>query len=137
MPRPIFLAAPEAGDAAIGLIDKLFVQLEIASNGALKGSDVYVPHLQIGDVGIDATADAYFTKSLTTLQEARVIVAVLDGAQVDENVAFFLGYAFAAQKPVIAYATDGRKKGPLVDGVIAETVHDVRALVAALKRALA
>ncbi len=100
MPRPIFLAAPERGAGALGLVDKIVLELQLATGGALKGSSIFVPHLQAGDAGIDTDAATYFTRSLQAINDARVVVAVLDGPQVDENVAFLVGCAFAAGKPV-------------------------------------
>ena len=136
MPRPVFLAAPEAGAGAQGLIEALLRELQVLTGGALKGSHVFVPHLQVGDVGIETDAAAYFTRSLEALNEARVVVAVLDGPQVDENVAFWLGYAFAARKPVLGYATDGRDKGPMVGGALADVATDPRSLTDAIAKVL-
>lgn len=130
--RPVFLAAPERGHGALTHIEALLRELQVVTGGALKGSLVFVPHLHASDT--DATA--YFTRSLEALQEARVVVAVLDGAQVDENVAFLLGYAFAAQKPIIGYRTDARETGTLPAGALVETAHDARALAAALAKRL-
>ncbi|HET6403918.1 MAG TPA: nucleoside 2-deoxyribosyltransferase, partial [Candidatus Thermoplasmatota archaeon] len=81
-------------------------------------------------------AAEYFSRSLQAIQEARAVVAVLDGAQVDESVAFWMGYAFAAQKPILGYVTDARAKGPMVGGAVVEASHDVKALAAALGRCL-
>ena len=133
MPRPVFLAAPERGDGALGLIDKLLLELQVVTGGALKGSHVFVPHLQVGDVGVDADASDWFRRSLTALQEARVVVAVLDGPQVDDTVAFLAGYAFAAEKPVVGYRTDRREKAPLLEGACSATAADVPALAEALR----
>lgn len=136
MPRPVFLAAPERGAGALSLLESLLRELEVATGGALRGSHVFVPHLQVGDVGVEVDADAWFARSLGALQEARVVVAVLDGATVDDNVAFFVGYAFAAEKPIVAYVTDGREKATMLAGACAEMVHDVHGLQAALARLL-
>lgn len=136
MPRPVFLAAPDRGHAAHALVEALLRELQVATGGALKGSHCFVPHLAVGEPGADASATAYFARSLEALQEARVVVAVLDGAQVDESVAFWMGYAFAASKPIVAYVTDARAKGPMVGGAVAEATHDVRQLAAALARYL-
>jgi nucleoside 2-deoxyribosyltransferase len=136
MPRPVFLAAPERGAAAHGLIEGLLRELQVATGGALLGSHVFVPHMQIGDVGIETDAATYFSRSLEALNDARVVVAVLDGPQVDENVAFLVGCAFAASKPVIAYHTDRLVKGPLVEGACTAVAHDVRELTAALGKFL-
>lgn len=137
MARPIFVAAPEAGAGNLALLDKLTVQLQVATGGAVAGSSMFVPHLQAGDPGVETTREAYFTRSLEALQDARVVVAVLDGPQVDENVAFLLGYAFAAGKPVVGFVSDGREKGPFAEGALAATVHDVKGLAAALQQILA
>jgi len=136
MPRPILLAAPETGDAALGLIDKLLLELQVATGGALKGSHIFVPHLQVGDVGIDTDAAKYARQTAAALDEARVVIAVLDGPQVDESVAFLVGAAQRAGKPVIGYATDGRHKGPLVEAAVTATASDVQSLAAALAKIL-
>lgn len=128
MPRPVFLAAPERGHAAHALVEVLLRELQVATGGALRGSAVYVPHLHADEID----PAAYFSKSLGALQEARVVVAVLDGAQVDESVAFWMGYAFAAEKPIVGYVTDARAKGPMVAGAVVQATHDVKTLAAAL-----
>lgn len=135
--RPVFLAAPEQGDAALGLVDKLLLQLQVATGGALKGSHIFVPHLQVGDVGVETDAAAYFSRSLAALQEARVVVAVLDGPQVDESVAFWLGYAFAARKPVVGYLSDRRAKGPMVSGALTAIARDPQELARELAKVIA
>jgi nucleoside 2-deoxyribosyltransferase len=134
--RPVFLAAPERGDGSLSVIDNLLLQLQVATGGALKGSHVFVPHLQIGDVGIETQAAAYFSKSLAALQDAQVVVAVLDGPQVDESVAFWLGYAFAARKPVIGYRSDRRDTGPMVAGALAAVARDPRELARELAKVM-
>ena len=136
MPRPVFLAAPDRGAAALGMIEGLLRELQVATGGALQGSHVFVPHLQVGDVGVETDAATWFSRSLEALQEARVVLAVLDGPAVDDNVAFLLGYAFAAGKPVVGYVTDGREKATLPWGACAEVARDVRELQAALARLL-
>lgn len=127
--KPVFLAAPDRGHAAHALVEALLRELQVATGGALKGSHVHVPHLA---AGADDAARS-FSSSLQAIQDARVVVAVLDGHQVDESVAFWMGYAFAASKPIVAYVTDARAKGPMVAGAVADSTHDVRALAAALR----
>lgn len=132
MTRPVFLAAPDRGQAALGLVESLLRELQVATGGALKGSHLYVPHLQADELD----PAQYFSRSLSAIQEADVVIAVLDGPQVDENVAFWMGYAFAASKPVIAFVTDARAKGPMISNAVADSTHDVKALAAALARYL-
>lgn len=132
--KPVFLAAPEANAADLGLIDKLLVSLEVASGGAVAPRHVFVPHLGVGDVGVDVDAGTYFSKTLKALQDAKVLVAVLDGAKTDDGVAFLVAYAYAAEKVIIGYRTDRRlTPHPLVEGVLSEVVSDVKSLAAALR----
>lgn len=134
MAKPIFLAAPDANDADLQLIDKLIVSLQVVTQDEVSGRHVYVPHLAIGDAGVDVAADKWFTKALTAIQDAKVVVAAVDGGKTDDGVAFLMGYAFAAGKPVIAYRTDRRLvPHPLVDLAPATVVSDVKALGAALR----
>ena len=132
MPRPVFLAAPDRGHAAHALVEALLRELQVATGGHLRGSDVFVPHLHADELD----PAGYFSRSLEALQEAHVVIAVLDGAQVDESVAFWMGYAFAARKPVVGYVTDARAKGPMVAGAVVDATHDVKELAAALPRFL-
>ena len=136
MPRPIFLATPDRGHGALSHIEALLRELQVLTGGAVSGSHVFVPHLQVGDVGVETDAPTRFQRSLQALQEARVVVAVLDGAQVDDEVAFLMGYAFAAEKPIVALATDRREKAAVLLSACFEMVHDARGLQAALGRVL-
>lgn len=136
MARPIFLAAPERGAGNLSLIESLLRELQVATGGALKGSLVFVPHLQVGDVGIEVDAPKYSERSLAALREAVVIIAVLDGAQVDDSVAFLVGHATALGKPVLGYVTDARVKAPLLEQACRSVTHDVRALAAELAKLL-
>ena len=132
VPRPVFLAAPDRGHAAHALVEALLRELQVATGGALRGSDVFVPHLQAED----HDPQRYFSQTLQAIQDARVVVAAIDGAQVDENVAFWMGYAFAARKPVLGYVTDARAKGAMVAGAVVDATHDVKQLAAALAKQL-
>ena len=136
MARTVFLAAPEKGQGARSLVEGLLRELQVVTGGALKGSDVFVPHLQVGDVGVETDAAALFQRSLEALQQSRVVLAVLDGPQVDEDVAFWLGYAFAAGKPCVGLLTDGRPKGVMPEGALRHVATDVRGLSIALADAL-
>ncbi len=131
MAKPIFLAAPESSAADLGLIDKLLVSLQVATSGGIGPSSVFVPHLAIGDVGVNVDAGRWFERALTALKDSRVILAVLDGPRTDDGVAFFAGYAFAAGKPVVGYRTDRRlAPHPLIEGCLSGVAGDSRALAA-------
>jgi nucleoside 2-deoxyribosyltransferase len=132
VPRPVFLAAPGRGAGALAHVEALLRELQVVTGGALRGSDAFVPHLHADDVD-PARA---FTRTLEALGEARVVVAVLDGPQADDAVAFLVGYAFAAGKPVVGLVTDGRAKAPLLEGALTDVAHDARGLAEVLRKHL-
>ncbi len=53
-----------------------------------------------------------FSMDIEGLEGSDVVVAVLDGIDVDSGVAFELGYAFARGKPIIGVKTDHRCFSP-------------------------
>jgi nucleoside 2-deoxyribosyltransferase len=48
---------------------------------------------------------------LRSLNNADIIVAIIDGADADSGTAWEMGYAYAHGKPVIALRTDFRRSG--------------------------
>jgi nucleoside 2-deoxyribosyltransferase len=55
---------------------------------------------------------AVFQKDLEAMLKADMIVAILDGANVDEGVAFEIGYMYALDKYLIGLQTDMRRVLP-------------------------
>lgn len=127
--RPVFLAAPWSSYGDEVLVDKLLVSLQVASGGAFRASEVFVPGLHVGEPGVEASAERAFEETLTALQGARVVVAILDGPRVEDDVAFLVAYAFAAGKPVVGFRSE-RRSSPshLVLGACSRVVGDVREL---------
>ena len=52
-----------------------------------------------------------FLLNKKALEDADIIVAIIDGADADSGTAWEMGYAFATGKPVIALRTDFRRVG--------------------------
>jgi nucleoside 2-deoxyribosyltransferase len=52
-----------------------------------------------------------FSACLETLETCEIVVALLDGAQVDDGTAWEIGYAFARGTPVYGVRTDSRHAG--------------------------
>ncbi len=71
---------------------------------------------------------------------AEVLVALLDGAQVDDGTAWEVGYAHAKDIPVVGIRTDFRRVGEtghsvvnaMIEGSCHTIVSDIDALLAAL-----
>lgn len=103
----VYLAAP------------LFSAAERRYNEALreflKGRfyDVYLPQ-ESGEDGNTRTPSSQqdmFAMHVQALDQADVVVAVVDGADADSGTSWEMGYAYAREKKVIALRTDFRKTG--------------------------
>lgn len=53
-----------------------------------------------------------FEGDLAAIEAADVAIAILDGAHIDEGVAFEIGYAYALGKPCVGLQTDARRALP-------------------------
>lgn len=62
------------------------------------------------DVGLVAntTLESAFNIDVENLQKADIVVANLDGTDVDSGTAWEIGYAYQLQKPVIGIRSDAR-----------------------------
>ena len=98
------------------------------------GFETFLPQREVGELwkhvrkkGRKAYKMIYET-DLKGLERADVVVAVLDGPDVDSGTAFEVGYACARGKPVIGIKTDARifTRNEVVNNMLAQ---GVRALV--------
>lgn len=75
-----------------------------------KESICFVPHRDAGDVGtrIEEKEDI-FEKDLLAIDNAKIIIAVLDGVDVDSGTAVELGYSYTHNKKILGLLTDKRR----------------------------
>jgi nucleoside 2-deoxyribosyltransferase len=136
----VFIAAPLFSQAEREFNLKIDQVLRSA------GFETVLPQRDIGDLwehfkkhGEEAYRDVYL-RDLEAIKNSDVVVAVLDGNDVDSGVAFELGYARALGKPIIGIKTDVRKfaEGEEVNNMIAQSlagiVRDPSELPAELRR---
>ncbi len=77
----------------------------------------------------------------TALESCDVVVALLDGAQVDDGTAWEIGYAFARSIPIIGIRTDFRRGGDtdhsrinaMIEGSCTQLVSSVDEVLEALQ----
>jgi nucleoside 2-deoxyribosyltransferase/predicted secreted protein len=103
----VYLAAP------------LFSESERVYNLSVAGQlrnnffDVYLPQEAGDDSHTRKKEDQVqiFSENMRALEHADIIVAIIDGADVDSGTAWEMGYASASKKKVIALRTDFRRSG--------------------------
>jgi nucleoside 2-deoxyribosyltransferase/predicted secreted protein len=75
--------------------------------------DVHLPQESGDDSDTRDTREQerLFLLNKKALEDADIVVAIIDGADADSGTAWEMGYAFALRKPVIALRTDFRRVG--------------------------
>jgi nucleoside 2-deoxyribosyltransferase len=69
----------------------------------------FLPHRDAGDVGTaTGSRPNVFHRDISALDESEVVIALLDGPEVDAGTAAEVGYAFAKNKRVFGVLTDWR-----------------------------
>lgn len=124
----------------------LFSQAEREFNAKLdeflrkNGFETILPQRDIGEVWkTEVDYRKIYEMDLRAIEEADVVVAVLDGPDVDSGTAFEIGYATAKGKPVIGLKTDVRTFARMeeVNNMILQSVRkivrDFESLLLALK----
>ena len=87
------------------LVNKLAEELDLDIY-----DDFFLPHRDAGDVGVAGkTRDKVFYDDLRYLESAKVVIALLDGSDVDSGTAVEIGYAYAMKKEIFGLLTDKRK----------------------------
>lgn len=71
-------------------------------------TDFFLPHRDAGDIGRSGTKSEIFYEDLKRLDEASIVIALLDGSDVDSGTAIEVGYAFAKGKKIFGLLTDLR-----------------------------
>lgn len=101
----VYLAAPLFSEA------ERSYNLSVASHLKNNFFDVYLPQ----EAGDDSPARnkeeqvQIFSENMKALENADIVVAIIDGADADSGTAWEMGYGYARGKPVFALRTDFRR----------------------------
>ena len=98
----IYLAGPLFTDA-----ERRF-NLELAERITAAGHDVYLPQRDAPAATGAGYPARIFRANLDALEAAEAVVAVCDGAQVDDGTAWEIGFAYGRGVPVYGLRTDPR-----------------------------
>src|SRR5579871_2865460 len=108
--KRLYFAAPLFSDAEriynakiVSLIEQLCPVFLPQRDGHL------VKELMTQGMTIDSAFKEIRRADMNAIRECSLIVAVLDGASVDDGVAFEIGYAFALHKTCLGLQTDFRR----------------------------
>ncbi len=109
--RTVYLAAPLFSEAECDFNRKLRDEIKSA------GFNVFLPQEDSNNVRDEKNRqEIIFNKNLTAIESSDIIVAVIDGTDVDSGTAWEIGYAFAKGKPIIGLRTDFRTLG--IEGTV-------------------
>lgn len=106
MKKNIYLAGPLFHKGDTYYVEKINAKL------IEWGFTTYVPHLDGGIYSADMQSTLpFFQSDITALDSCDLIVAILNGQDVDSGTAWEMGYGFAKGKAVFAIAEDSRIAG--------------------------
>lgn len=101
--------------------ERIFLE-EIAKICKDIGLDTFLPHR---DAGLGEDTEEIFKKDFLGLDECDVLVAVLNGTDVDSGTAWEIGYAYSKRKKIIGIIDDIRIDKDRLNVMIANSVEIV------------
>ena len=109
--RTVYLAAPLFSEAELDFNRKLRDKIKKA------GFNVFLPQEDSNNIKDEKTRQKIiFGKNEAAIQNSDIIVAVIDGTDVDSGTAWEIGYAYALGKPIVGLRTDFRTLG--IEGTV-------------------
>ena len=109
--RAVYLAAPLFSEAELDFNRKLRDEIKRA------GFKVFLPQEDSNNIKDEKTRQKIiFGKNEAAIQNSNIIVAVLDGTDIDSGTAWEIGYAYARGKPILGLRTDFRTLG--IEGTV-------------------
>jgi len=109
--KNVYLAAPLFCEAECEFNRKLRDEIKRA------GFNVFLPQEDSNNIQDKKNRQKIiFDKNLDAIENSDIMVAVLDGTDVDSGTAWEIGYAYAKGKPVLGLRTDFRTLG--IEGTV-------------------
>ena len=138
MKKKIYIAGP-----LFNKHERDYLEL-IADSLEREGFNCFLPHRDL--TGVDeselkttymsqTTKNKIFVADLTALKDSDLNVALITGWDIDSGTSAEIGYTFAQGKPIIGIdASERRFRNLFVEGMIAEKVQNINAIIPAIKR---
>ena len=107
MSHLVYIAGPLFSQAEREFLEKMvdFLAREANLNPV---THFFLPHRDGGELGKGPTRTQIFNLDINTLKQAEVVLALLDGQDVDSGTCIELGYACALRKKIFGIITDFR-----------------------------
>jgi nucleoside 2-deoxyribosyltransferase len=107
MNRLVYVAGPLFSQAEREFLEKMVHCLAEASH-LDPFNNFFLPHRDGGELGKGPTRKHIFNLDIDTLSQAEIVVALLDGQDVDSGTCIELGYAYGHNKKIFGIITDFR-----------------------------
>ncbi|MCK4402993.1 MAG: nucleoside 2-deoxyribosyltransferase [Dehalococcoidia bacterium] len=107
MAKLVYVAGPLFSEADREFLECMIDILAKASNLDCK-NDFFLPHRDGGELGRGIKRKEIFELDIKQVNSARIIVALLDGQDVDSGTCIELGYGYAKGKKIFGLLTDFR-----------------------------
>lgn len=128
--KTVYLAAPLFSGAELDFNRKLRDEIKKA------GFNVFLPQEDSNNIKDEKNRQKIiFDKNLAAIDKADILVAVVDGADVDSGTSWEIGYAYALGKPVLGLRTDFRTLG--IEGTVNLMIERSVALCSGIPELLA
>ena len=103
----VYIAGPLFSDAERSYLNLMVKELSSFSN-LDPDADFFLPHRDGGELGKGPTRKDIFELDIGQVNSAKIVVALLDGQDVDSGTCIELGYAYAKGKKIFGLLTDFR-----------------------------
>ncbi len=140
MKKKVYIAGPLFNNHERDFLESIALCLEE------KGFECFLPHRDLTGVEeselkttsmTQETKDKIFAADLTALKKSDLTVALITGWDIDSGTSAEIGYTFAQGRPIIGIdASERRFRNLFVEGMITEKVHNISAIIPAIKRIL-
>jgi len=107
MTQLVYVAGPLFSEAERRFLELMVDTLAKSSNLDAK-ADFFLPHRDGGELGKGAKRKEIFELDISKVDSAEIVVALLDGQDVDSGTCIELGYAYAKHKKIFGLITDFR-----------------------------
>jgi len=107
MNKLVYIAGPLFSDAERSYLELMVKELSNFSN-LDPDADFFLPHRDGGELGKGPKRKDIFELDIQQLDSSKIVVALLDGQDVDSETCVELGYAYARGKKIFGILTDFR-----------------------------